>query len=225
MFPPDRYEAAWTLPRPEGRDVRRVIGRLPIGHPQSIPAAVLWVDSDSRLATDWPGFPGTLGALVKVESRGEPTLVATSDPALAALADPIPLRRTTLERLNARCMVDYGLAPPDVADFVDCDRHGHGAPALACRCVPTSDAPLDVVVLYGLEGDYPDLLCEPCLARYTQGALDAVVTVCSRCQQQHLYRHRIVARTWYGAAPVEVTPAEPDDEAAPEGHTCGPGCH
>ncbi len=204
MFPPDRYEAAWTLPRPEGAEdrVRRALARIPLGHPLGIGAFVLWVDLDSRLATDFPGMPGTLGARVDVDwhHHDGPLITGTKDPALAALAAPIPLRRTALERINARCMVDYGLAPDDVADFVPCEAHGHGVSALTCACL--LDTPtLDAVVVYGVDGDYPDLFCTACFERFTSGELDVARTVCSRCQQQNLYRHRITASTWYGAPP------------------------
>lgn len=203
MFPPDRFEPTWVLPAPTDRKTRKVTGALPLGHPQASHAFSLWVDEDLRLATDWPGFPGTLGARVEVDwhAAGGPRITGTRDPALAALAHPVPLRRKAIERLNARCMVDYGLAPPDTADHIACPRHGHGIPALACRCLAGPER-LDIVVLYGVDGDFPDALCEMCLARYLARDLSVVETVCSRCQQDNLYRHRIVSTTWYGAAPT-----------------------
>jgi hypothetical protein len=207
MFPPDRFEAAWTLPEPdpghakEGRRFERALGRVPLGDPKATWTFIVWVDEERRLAADWPGFPGTAGARVELaESREGWVITRTPDPALAALADPIPLRRLAIERLNARCMVEYGLAPDAIADFIPCARHGFGIPALACAHVidgPSTDA----TVVYGLDGDYPDLFCAPCLARYASGEVELALTVCSRCQQAHLYRHRLVARTWYGAAP------------------------
>ena len=210
MFPPDRYEAAWTLPAPEvlrdgAEPPRRVVGRVPLGAANATWPFVVWVDADDRLVTDWPGFPGTHGAKVEIDWRAPegPEIVGTRDPALAALAEPVPLRRIAVERLNARCMVDFGLAGDDTADYIACPEHGRGLPALACRCVVASESPLDAVVLYGVDGDYPDLLCTACLPRYLAQDLEVVVTVCSVCQQRHLYRHRLVARTWYGAPPQQ----------------------
>lgn len=202
MFPHDRFEPTWTLPQP-GPDTRRALGSLPLGHPRASATFAVWLDADDRLATDWPGFAGTRGAKVDVEVRGarEWAIRGTRDPALAALAAPIPLRRKALERLNQRLMVDYGLAPDDSADYVACELHGQGLPALACAHVVGQDA-VDAVVLYGVDGDYPDLLCEPCLERYLARDLTVVTTVCSRCQQANLYRHRLVASTWYGAPPT-----------------------
>lgn len=197
MFPPDRFEATWTYPEPDP-SARRATGRLPIGHARARPAAIVWVDADDRLATDWPGMPGTLGAKVELSGRG-PSLavVGTRDPALAALADPVPLRRRALERLSQRCMVDYGLAPLNASDLIVCDVHGHGARALACAHVVGSAEPIDAVVLYDPDGDYPDCLCMPCLERYRAGDVTVAGVVCSRCQQRHLYRHRLVARSVY----------------------------
>jgi len=205
MFPGDRFEPTWTLPAPPGRPTRKVKGALPLGHPQAGPAFSLWVTDDDRLATDWPGFPGTRGAKVDIDWHHHqgPTITGTRDPALAALAAPIPLRRKAVERINARCMVDYGLAPSDTADFITCDLHGQaGIGALACRCAAHSPTPIAVVVLYGVDGDYPDVMCEPCLERYLASDISTIETICSLCQQQNLYRHRIVSTTWYGAPPT-----------------------
>lgn len=202
MFPHDRFEPTWTLPQPSAAS-RRAIGALPLGHPQAGQAFAVWLDSEDRLEVDWPGFPGTAGAKVEVDWRAHPPrILGTKDPALSALADPVPLRRKALERMNQRLMVDYGLASEDTADFVSCERHGHGIPALACEHVVSAlnVDQLEVVVLYGVDGDYPDLLCEPCLERYLARDLSVVQTVCSRCQQEHLYRHRLVGSTWYGAS-------------------------
>jgi len=201
MFPHDRSDAVWAALDP-GDGARRVLGRIPIGAASAPLEFVLWVTPDDRLATDWPGFPGTRGAAVTVDAAGPgqtPVITATRDPALGALVDAIPLRRALAERFNARCMIEYGLAPEDTADLVACPRHGSGIGALACRCVADAAEPLDVTVMYGLDGDYPDVFCASCLARFAGGEVDVCVTVCSRCQQLNLYRHRVVATSYYGA--------------------------
>ena len=205
MFPSGRFEPAWAQPEPmatagQGRPFERVIGRVPLGDPAAAWTFVVWVDGDQRLAGDWPGFPGTAGARVELDRAAHdgPVITGTRDPALAALAHPVPLRRLAAERLGQRCMVEYGLAPPEVADFLACPEHGEGIPALACRHV-VDGPPADAVVVYGLDGDYPDLFCPSCLDRFSHGELSVAVTVCSHCQQRHLYRHHLVSRTWYGA--------------------------
>lgn len=206
MFPAGRFEPAWATPEPtaEGgaaRRLERVIGRVPLGDPGATWTFVVWVDQDQRLVNDWPGFPGTAGARVELDrtSHDGPIITGTRDPALAALAAPVPLRRLAAERINARCMVEYGLAPREVGDLVACPEHGEGAAALACAHV-IDGPPSEAVVVYGLDGDYPDLFCPACLERYALGEVDVAKVVCSRCQQRHLYRHHLVARTWYGAA-------------------------
>lgn len=203
MFPPDRFEAAWTLPRPSP-EARRVEARLPLGHPEARQAFVVWVDGDSRLLHDWPGFPGTLGARLEVSwyrpDSGRAT--GTRDVALAALAAPIPLTRRFAEALNARCMVLYGLAPEGSADLVACERHGEGIPARACRCAVAADERgerREVFVFYDVNGDYPDVVCAACAPRFTGGDVSMMTLRCSRCQQRLLLRHAVVGRTWYGA--------------------------
>jgi len=192
MFPPDRFEATWVYPQPSP-EARRATGRLPIGDAKARPTAVVWLDADDRLVLDWPGFPGTIGA--KVELTGT-AITGTRDPALHALA--APLRKRAIEKMNQRCMVDYGLAPDDVADFVACAEHGtSGIKALACEHVIGGDA-IDVVVLYDVDGDYPDCLCVACFEAFRAGDVSVTQVVCSYCQQRHLYRHRLVAETTYG---------------------------
>lgn len=202
MFPHGRHDAVWATQDP-GNGARRVLGRVPIGAQNAPLEFVLWVDGDDRLAVDWPGFPGTRGAKVALSLTpapdGAPVILGTHDPALRALTADIPLRRALADRFNARCMVDFGLAPDETADLVACDLHGSGAPAMACSHVVESRDPLDVTVVYGVDGDYPDVFCQDCLARFAQGDVDVCQTVCSRCQQLNLYRHHIVATTWYGA--------------------------
>jgi len=203
MFPPDRHDAVWAAPDP-GDGARRAVGRVPIGAVHHALEVLVWVTPDDRLAVDWPGFPGTRGAQVTLKDPGPgqaPVIVATRDPALAALGDALPLRRALVERVGARCMVEFGLAAEETADFVRCDRHGLGASALACACVAHGAEPRDVTIVYGLDGDYPDVFCAECLPRYAAGDLDVCVTVCSHCQQLNLYRHHIVATTHYGARP------------------------
>lgn len=211
MFPRGRFEPTWTFPQPSP-DARRVAAAIPIGHPRAPVEVIVWVDPGgpsgpgARLAADWPGFVGTAGAQVDVDwsAPGGARVTGTRDPVLGALADPVPLTRQFAERLNARCMRAYGLLPSEGAaddgDEIACARHGHGMRALACKCVAAEGAErLEVVVLYDVGGDFPDCLCTPCLGRYQGGDASVVVPVCSRCQQHHLYRHRVVARTWYGA--------------------------
>lgn len=212
MFPGDRFEPSWTVPKPS-EDACRVEARLPLGHPRASLAFVVWVDECGRLLHDWPGFPGTLGARVDVSwyRPGSGRITGTRDPALLALADPVPLTRRFAEKVNARCMVDYGLAPESAADFVACERHGHGIGALTCPCVAEAGGvPRNVWVFYDPDGDYPDVVCEACADRFV--AKDAAVTVrvCSRCQQEHLYRHRILGRTHYGATALHPPLAGPE---------------
>lgn len=200
MFAADRFEPTWTMAEPATEPRERVLGKVPLGSAEATWTFVAWVDGDQRLCADWPGFPGTRGARVELAATGEGdrVITGTRDPALMALAEPIPLRRLAAERVNARCMVEHGLAPPDVADFIECGRHGRGIAALACDHV-VNDSRVDAIVVYGVDGDYPDLFCEPCLQRYSRGEVQLANTVCSGCQQEHLYRHRLVTRTWYGA--------------------------
>jgi hypothetical protein len=219
MFPRGRFEPTWTFPQPTP-SARRVTAAIPIGHPRAPLEFILWVDASGRLAADWPGFVGTMGAQVEVDwsAHGGPRVTGTRDPVLGALADPVPLTRRFAERLNARCMRAYGLlaraddtdgaggANDGDDDTIACPRHGAGIRAFACKCVAAEDGEArDVVVLYDVGGDFPDCMCPPCVARFQAGDPDVVVPVCSRCQQHHLYRHRVVARTWYGAAPSAGT--------------------
>lgn len=219
MFPRGRFEATWTFPQPTP-SARRVAAAVPIGHPRAPLEFIVWVDAEGRLAADWPGFVGTAGAQVEVDwgAHGGPRVTGTRDPVLGALADPVPLTRKFAERLNARCMQAYGLwggeddgdgdrgADEGGDDDIACQRHGTGMRAFACKCVAAQDGETrDVVVLYDVGGDFPDCLCTACLVRFQAGDPDVVVPVCSRCQQRHIYRHRVVARTWYGAAPSAGT--------------------
>ncbi|MCA9514563.1 MAG: hypothetical protein KC635_06460 [Myxococcales bacterium] len=207
MFPHDRYDAVWASPRPDGRDdLTRVVARVPIGAPNAPLAFVLWVDDDQRLVADWPGFPGSAGARVALgdpDHEGTRALTGTGDPVLSALSRAVPLRRRLAERFAARCAVEYGLAAADTADFAPCDRHGGtGIQCLTCEHLADSDAPLDAVILYSPDGDYPDILCVPCVARLAQRDLGSVRPACSRCQQASIYRHHVVSHTHYGARPT-----------------------
>lgn len=200
MFARDRFEPTWVYPDP-GRGARRATGVVPIGHPQARPVAALWVTPEGRLATDWPGFPGTRGAAVEVawDAPGGPIVTATRDPALAGLAAPVPLTHRAVERMNQRCMVDYQLAPPGAADFLACERHGEtGVRALACAHVAHGADRVQAVVMYDPDGDFPDCLCTACFERYQQGDTSVVEPVCSRCQQVNLYRHELVGQGFYG---------------------------
>ncbi len=206
-FPPDRFEAVWNVPKPEVEGARPVRGPVPIGAARPAMLFGLWVDADQRLLHDWPGFAGTAGARVELQDRpGAPAVVVgTRDPLLAALAEPVPLRRTFAERVGARCMVEFGVTRDDVADYLACDVHGEGLPALTCAHLADPAAPpAEAVVVYGLDGDFPDAFCPPCLERFAAGDVSVCQTVCSRCQQANVYRHRVTATTWYGAKPGDV---------------------
>jgi len=203
MFPSDRFEPVWAAAEPDG-PARRALGTIPLGAPNAPVEVVLFVDAAGRLATDWPGFPGTAGARVELTERGPgqaPMVTGTRDPILGALAPGIPLRRRVAARMNARSMVEHGLAPLDSADFVTCGVHGEALSALTCAHIAQASAPLEVVVVYSPDGDFPDIFCAPCLEDVARGALDLTVTVCSRCQQLNAYRHEVTATTWYGQRP------------------------
>lgn len=223
MFPADRFEPTWVVPRPTDTAIE-VTSSAPIGHRHAAARVRLWVEpletlaSDTsdpwsgRLAHDWPGMPATDGALVRVERyAGVWRVAATSDPILAALADPVPLRRLAAEKLSARCLVLFGLAQPSDADFIECSRHGHaGTAALTCRHVTAATTPPpETVLLYGVDGDFPDLFCLPCLDRYANGDVSACITVCSLCQRDNILRANIVRKTWYGAAADAVADGGP----------------
>lgn len=203
MYPPDRFDVTWSVPRPEAAQVglRKVTGRVPLGHDKARLSFGVWIDEQQRLVHDWPGFPGTAGARVELDPLRGSAIVGTPDPLLGALADPVPLRRKAAERISARCMVELGLADArsGVSDYVQCARHGSGIAALSCAHAQDPTQRIDVVVLYGVDGDFPDVFCEPCLTAYASGDLDVALTLCSRCQQESVYRNRVVATTWYGA--------------------------
>jgi len=202
MFPADRFDAVWTAPRPSEGPAERVTGAIPIGDPAAPVRAVLWVDDEDRLLTDWPGLPGSAGARVAVKrlptgATGE--IVGTSDPILRGFTAEVPLRRALAERFNARCLVLFGLADPETADFVTCAEHGEGLSALTCRHLLEASQTTEAVILYGLDGDYPDLLCRPCFDAFAGGDASVTVTTCSRCQRRSATRHHITHATWYGA--------------------------
>ena len=205
MFPSDRFEAVWTPPRPEGAHVERVTGAIPIGDPKATLSSVLWVDDEDRLLVDWPGLPGTIGARVTIErppSGATGRIVDTTDPILRGFRSEVPLRRKLAERFNARCLVSFGLAPPETADFVPCEEHGEGLAALTCAHLSTSAEPLEVVIVYGVDGDYPDLFCRPCFDAFASGQMEVAQPTCSRCQRRESSRHHIALATWYGAQPA-----------------------
>ncbi len=147
-------------------------------------------------------MPATEGALVQVEwFAGVWRVASTTDPILSALAVPVPLRRLAADRLSARCLVMFGLAQPTDADFIECSRHGHGGTsALTCRHVHgTANERPEAVLLYGVDGDFPDLFCLACLERYAAGDISTCITVCSLCLRDTILSANIVRRTWYGA--------------------------
>lgn len=204
MFPPDRFEAVWSPPRPEVAHAERVTGAIPIGDPRATLRATLWVDAQDRLLVDWPGLPGTAGAHVTVErppSGATGHIVDTSDPVLRGFRSDVPLRRKVAERLNARCLVSFGLAAPATADFVGCDVHGEGLSALTCSHLAANPEPMEAVILYSVDGDYPDLFCRACFDAFAQGQSDVARPTCSRCQRREATRHHIGHATWYGAEP------------------------
>jgi hypothetical protein len=206
MFPPDRFDAVWSAAEPatDTETPRKVIGKIPIGAASATWAFTLFVDEQDRLLTDWPGFPGTAGAQVTLSTphgAEPPMVIGTRDPVLAGLAANIPLRRETVERVNRRCLVEYGLTEADTSDaYVSCDIDGSGLAALTCAHVVAATDPIETALLYNVNGDYPDLFCLSCLERYAGGDVSVCVTVCSRCQQRYIYRHTLVERTWYGAS-------------------------
>lgn len=201
MFPSDRFEATWTAAEPAGHAHRRATANVPLGAARRGMGFVVWVDDHDRLASDWPGFPGTAGARVTVEP-GEPggsdRVVGSPDAILGALTAAVPLRRRFADRLNARCMVELGLAPEGTADFIACERHGRGLPALTCAHLEAEGRPQEAVVLYGVDGDFPDLMCVACTDRYAAGAVEVCVATCSVCQQERARHHRVVQRVTYG---------------------------
>lgn len=205
MFPADRFEAVWTPPRPEGAHVERVTGAIPIGDPKATLNAVLWIDAQDRLLVDWPGLPGTAGAQVTVDrpqSGATGHVIDTTDPVLRGFRSDVPLRRKLAERFNARCLVSFGLASPETADFVPCEVHGDGLAALTCVHLPVSEEPMEAVILYSVDGDYPDLFCRACFDAFARGHSDVAQPTCSRCQRREATRHHISHATWYGAEPT-----------------------
>ena len=204
MFPADRFDAVWTPPKPDGEHVERVTGAIPIGAAGAPVRCVLWVDEHDRLLVDWPGLPGTAGASVTIKrppSGGTGEVVDTTDPILRGFRKDVPLRRKLAERFSARCLVTFGLAPAETADFVPCDEHGEGLAALTCSHLAASDEPMEAVIVYGVDGDYPDLFCVPCFERFAGGDADVAQMTCSRCQRREATRHHIVHATSYGADP------------------------
>ena len=132
-------------------------------------------------------------------AEGTLVITRTPDPILGGFAARVPLRRKLVEVLNARCMVDFGLSPLSACDYIPCALHGHGLPALTCAHLRDATSPREAVVLYGLDGDYPDLLCPACVDVLSGGDASGCLTICSRCLQPDMYRHHILTTTWYGA--------------------------
>jgi len=84
--------------------------------------------------------------------------VGSPDAILGALTAAVPLRRRFADRLNARCMVELGLAPEGTADFIACERHGRGLPALTCAHLEAEGRPQEAVVLYGVDPELRRIL-------------------------------------------------------------------
>ena len=97
--------------------------------------------------------------------------------------------------------MSFGLAPPETADFVPCDIHGEGLAALTCAHIVASEEPLEAVIVYSMDGDYPDLFCRACFDAFAGGNPDVAQPTCSRCQRREVMRHHITHATWYGAEP------------------------
>ncbi len=199
-FPKKRFEAVWIAPEPEAPALSAK-ARVPIGDPAAKLEFKVWVTPDGRLANDWPGFPGTAGARVETarDPKGDLVITGTRDPVLTALTAAIPLRRALTDRVSARCTYELGLADIHITDYIPCELHGHGLPALTCRHVSEASDPIEVIAIYGVDGDYPDLLCPSCVSRVAQRDLSTTLTICSCCQQGHIYRHHISSWTYYGA--------------------------
>ena len=203
LFPADRFDASWPAPRPERDDIRPATAGIPIGGARPALRFSVWLDPEGRLACDWPGLPGTIGARVAVRepppgSDVPAHIVGTDDALLAGFVDGAPLRRRLTGRMNARLMVEFGLAPPEAADFVPCSDHGLGVSASTCRHLQEATERRDVAVLYGVDGDFPDVLCVACVERLAAGDLQSLRTTCSRCVATLARHHRIVSTGWYG---------------------------
>ena len=203
LFPADRFEASWPAPKPPRQDVRCVTAGLPIGASTPAMRFTLWLDENDRLACDWPGLPGTIGARVNVRkapphSSMDDHVTGTEDLILAGFSDGAPLRRKLTGRMNARLMVEFGLAQAHTADYVPCRQHTLGVSASTCTHLQSATERRDAVMLYGVDGDFPDLFCEHCVERLNAGDLSHIVTTCSRCLVDLARRHRIIATAWYG---------------------------
>ena len=203
LFPADRFDASWPAPKPERDDIRPATAGIPIGSPNPALRFTLWLDEDDRLACDWPGLPGTIGAKVSVRrapkhSNMDDHVTGSNDIILAGFCEGAPLRRKLVTRFNARLMVEFGLATPEASDYVPCTQHGLGASSMTCTHLEQTEVRRDAVMLYGVDGDFPDLFCEACVADLNEGVMEHIKTTCSRCLSVLAHRHRIVATGWYG---------------------------
>ena len=203
LFPADRFDASWPAPRPAREGVRSVSAGIPIGSPSPALRFTLWLDEDDRLACDWPGLPGTIGARVNLRkapphSTLDDHVTGSDDIILAGFCEGAPLRRKLTTRFNARLMVEFGLAHPSASDYVSCPHHTMGASSMTCSHLQNSDVRKDAVVLYGVDGDYPDLFCPACVDALNAGDLTHTTTTCSRCLSVLARHHRVVATAWYG---------------------------
>ena len=203
LFPSDRFDASWPAPKPERPDIRPATAGLPIGSPTPAMRFKVWLDSEDRLACDWPGLPGTRGARVSLRaspphSEAPAHITGSDDVLLAGFCEGAPLRRKLTTRFTARLMVEFGLAEPHIADYVPCDKHGSGISASTCVHLQEATERRDAVMLYGVDGDFPDLFCESCVEDLGKGNLDSVVTTCSHCLALLARHHRVVSTGWYG---------------------------
>ena len=203
LFPADRFEASWPAPKPEREGIREVSAGIPIGSSRPALRFTLWLDEEDRLACDWPGLPGTRGARVKVRkaapnSTMQDHVTGSDDLILRGFCEGAPLRRKLTERFNGRLMVEFGLADASTSDYVPCPHHTLGVSAMTCTHLQEATGRRDAVLLYGVDGDFPDLFCQSCVDSLNAQNIDHLVTTCSHCLSALARHHRVVSTAWYG---------------------------
>ena len=95
-------------------------------------------------------------------------------------------------------MVEFGLAEPSASDYIHCPKHSLGASSMTCTHLQDAEVRQDAVMLYGVDGEFPDLICRACVDDMNAGSVDHIVPACSRCVSVLARHHRIVATAWYG---------------------------